>query len=80
MASGRNSITSNDLRYRVRSVSSLFTAALRLHPTWAVVFHEASARRFGPGRADVVHYFLSGTTMSPRQKDQLKIEGRPVWA
>src|SRR4029077_13546362 len=46
----------------------------------AVVFHAASARRFGPGRADVVHYFPLRTTMSPRQKSRLKIDGRPVWA
>jgi alanine racemase len=46
----------------------------------AVVFHVASARRLGPGRADVVHYFSLRTIMSPRRKSQLKIEGRPVWA
>src|SRR5258708_16223293 len=46
----------------------------------AVVFHAASARRFGPGRADVVHYFPLRTTMSPRPKSQPKIDGRPVWA
>jgi alanine racemase len=46
----------------------------------AVIFHEASARRLGPGRADVVHYFFLRTTMAARQKGQVKIEGRPVWA
>jgi alanine racemase len=45
-----------------------------------VVFQEASARRFGRGRGDVVHYFLLRTTMAARQKNQVKIEGRPVWA
>jgi alanine racemase len=45
-----------------------------------VVFQEASARRFGRGRGDVVHYFLLRTTMAARQKKQVKIEGRPVWA
>src|SRR5260370_7068596 len=46
----------------------------------AVVFHAASARRFGPGRADVVHYFPLRTTMSPRPTRQPKIDGRPVCA
>ncbi|HEY4817060.1 MAG TPA: alanine racemase [Candidatus Acidoferrum sp.] len=46
----------------------------------AVVFHAASARQFGPGRADVVHYFPLRTSMAARQKNQVKIEGRPVWA
>src|SRR6202171_6840452 len=45
----------------------------------AVVFHAASARRFGPGRADVVHYFPLRTTMA-RQKHQPKSDGPPVWA
>jgi alanine racemase len=45
-----------------------------------VAFHAALARGFGFGRADVVHYFLLRTTMAARQKKQVKIEGRPVWA
>jgi alanine racemase len=45
-----------------------------------VVFHAASARGFGPNRADVVHYFLFRKPMARITKTNLKLLGRPVWA
>src|ERR1700730_12679370 len=70
----------NNLQHRGASFHRRSIDGCAIASNLAVVFHAASARRFGPGRADVVHYFLLRTTMAARQKNQVKIEGRPVWA
>src|SRR5712692_9398560 len=43
-------------------------------------FTPPSARPSDLRRADGVHYFPSGRPMAQSSKNQLKIEGRPVWA
>jgi hypothetical protein len=50
----------NNLQHRGASLHRPSIDGCAIASNWAVAFHAAFARRFGPGRTDVVNYFLSG--------------------
>ncbi len=74
------SLSAQQLTAQLCLNSLVAPAGLAIASNLAVVFQEASALRFGTGRGDVVHYLPLRTTMAARQKKQVQIEGRPVWA